>query len=146
MKKEGAVFHADRTGLAKLLGSLEAELMEVVWSTAPPVTARDVHERATAEVKYVTVVTVLNNLWRKGLLSRERDGRAFQYRATSTREEFVRAASEGVFRGLLDLSPRIAVNSFVGVLDALSLDQIEELRAEVARHLKAREDDPDATE
>ncbi|MFV2008101.1 MAG: BlaI/MecI/CopY family transcriptional regulator, partial [Longimicrobiales bacterium] len=83
-------------------------------------TAREIEAAAATSVKYVTVLTVLNNLARKGLLRRERGGRALVFEPVESREEFVTSVSEEVIRGLLDLSPRIAVSSFVGNLGVLS--------------------------
>ncbi|GMR13168.1 MAG: hypothetical protein BMS9Abin29_1370 [Gemmatimonadota bacterium] len=115
--------------------------MECVWASDRPKTAREISAEAKAAVKYVTVLTVLNNLARKGLLRRERDGRALVFEPVETREEFLASVSEEVIRGLLDLSPRIAVNSFVGSLGVLSPESLAELQAELASHLKDREDD-----
>ena len=40
------------------------------------------------DLAYMTVKTVMDTLHRKGLLSREPDGRAFRYRPTQTREQY----------------------------------------------------------
>src|SRR6266852_3900779 len=44
--------------------------------------------RPEREPAYNTVLTVVEILYRKGWLERERDGRAFRYRATVTREDY----------------------------------------------------------
>ncbi|KWW99420.1 CopY family transcriptional regulator [Carbonactinospora thermoautotrophica] len=75
----------------KQLGDLERAVMEVLWNRAEPVTARDV-TRALAgdrDLAYTTVMTVLDRLTRKGFATRERDGRAWRYRAAASREEYV---------------------------------------------------------
>ena len=70
-------------------GELEATIMDVLWSQETPMTVREVlnvvsNER---ELAYTTVMTVMDNLHRKGFLRREADGRAFRYEATRLREE-----------------------------------------------------------
>jgi BlaI family transcriptional regulator, penicillinase repressor len=135
-----SAFRSDRDGLAKLLGPLEAELMEFVWAAEHPVTARDVEASSTASVKYVTIVTVLNNLVKKGILQRERRGKVMVFEPVKSRDDFLSSVSERVVKGLVDLSPRIAVNSFVGTLDALSREDLDELQAEIRDHLKRLDD------
>jgi predicted transcriptional regulator len=134
------VFRAGGLGLGKLLGPLEAKLMDFLWDAGTPLLAREVHEGIDADVKYITVVTVLNNLTKKDLLQRERQGKAHVFQPLLSREEFLSSVSGDVVRGLVDLSPRIAVNSFVGVLDAFSPGEIAELQAELTRHLQEHDD------
>jgi predicted transcriptional regulator len=71
-------------------GELEAKIMDVLWSRGAPTTVREVlttisNER---ELAYTTVLTVMDNLHRKGFLRREPDGRAFRYEPTQLREEY----------------------------------------------------------
>jgi predicted transcriptional regulator len=71
------------------LGELEEAVMGVLWQAQSPLTVRDVlseinRSRALA---YTTVMTVLDNLHRKGWAQRERSGRAYRYRPTEAREE-----------------------------------------------------------
>ena len=41
------------------------------------------------DIAYTTVMTVLDRLAKKGLATREQDGRAYRYDAAQTREELV---------------------------------------------------------
>src|ERR671914_722760 len=77
-------------GLAKVLGDLEARVMNAVWSLGRPVPARVVHERVVEEhdVAPLTVITVLNKLVTKGLLARAKQDDLYHYRARLTRDEF----------------------------------------------------------
>lgn len=64
--------------------------METLWSATVPVTARDVQDAlAGRDLATTTVLTVLGRLERKGLVSREREGRAHRYRPTASREDHV---------------------------------------------------------
>ncbi|MBV6696873.1 BlaI/MecI/CopY family transcriptional regulator [Kitasatospora aureofaciens] len=61
-------------------GALEAEVMAVLWAEARPMTATEVHEAlGDPGLVYKTVLTVLGRLHAKGLLDRERSGRAHAY-------------------------------------------------------------------
>ena len=83
-------------------GELEAAVMDVVWDRGGWLTPGEVHDALGSgrPLAYTTVMTILVRLWQKGRLERERDGRAFAYRATQTREEYtadrMRALLEGV--------------------------------------------------
>ncbi len=138
-KRGGSTFHADRRGLAKLLGTLEAELMEFVWTAGKAVTAREVWKGSGTSAKYVTVVTVLNNLEKKGLLHRERRGKRLVFEPVDTQEGFVTEMTRKVLQGLLDLSPRIAVTAFVGALNDLQPEGLEQLREELSAYMKDRD-------
>lgn len=75
------------------LGHLERSVMDVLWSAAAPVTAREVHGRVDrgGELAYATVKTVLDRLARKELVVREpaADSRALTYRAAASRDAYV---------------------------------------------------------
>jgi predicted transcriptional regulator len=82
------------------LGELEAVVMDVLWSGDEPLRVRDVRLRLAPErpLAYTTVMTVLDNLHRKGWVRRELDGRAYLYRPAASREEETARA----LRDLLD--------------------------------------------
>src|SRR5579859_3119804 len=64
--------------------------MDVLWETSNPLTVRAVSERLTErDLAHTTVMTVLDRLAKKGFALRERDGRAWQYRASASREAYV---------------------------------------------------------
>lgn len=71
-------------------GELEAVVMDRLWSRAGTTTVREVFEelRQQREIAYTTVMSTMDNLYRKGWLARERHGRAFTYWPTHTREEY----------------------------------------------------------
>lgn len=68
--------------------------MDVLWDTVPArsdgVTVREVADAlAGRELAYTTVMTVLDRLAGKGMVQREREGRAWRYRATASREAHI---------------------------------------------------------
>lgn len=82
------------------LGELEAVVMDVLWGDAGPCRVRDVRARLAPArpLAYTTVMTVLDNLHRKGWVRRELDGRAYLYTPAASREEETARA----LRDLLD--------------------------------------------
>ena len=64
-------------------GPLEAEVMDVVWAAAGPVSVRDVAERLndgrSEPLAYTTVMTVMSRLAQKHVLERRREGRGYLY-------------------------------------------------------------------
>jgi predicted transcriptional regulator len=75
-----------RPGLEPL-GSLESELMERVW-LLPETSVRDLHGEFASHLAYTTVMTTLDRLYKKGLLTRRRVGRAYVYAAKLTEKEY----------------------------------------------------------
>lgn len=90
---EISVFRPDRPGIRKVLGDLEAEIMELVW--AHPVgqgtTVRDVFEvlYERRRIAYTTVMNTMARLARKHLLRVEKDDQAYVYYPNFTQQEFV---------------------------------------------------------
>jgi predicted transcriptional regulator len=83
----------------RALGELEAQVMGKIWARSGPVTVRDIvgdlqHDRPIA---YTTVMTVMDNLRKKGWLRRQQDGRAYRYEPAVSGEEY----SAGVMRQAL---------------------------------------------
>lgn len=70
-------------------GVLEAAVMDKMWSAPGAVSVREVVEdpRRDRPIAYTTVMTVMDNLHRKGFLGREQVGRAYLYRPVRSREE-----------------------------------------------------------
>ena len=71
-------------------GELEAVLMQRIWDHGGTLTVRDLFEdlRAERNIAYTTVMSTMDNLYRKGWLARERDGKAYRYTAVASREEY----------------------------------------------------------
>ena len=74
----------------RALGNLEAQVMRKVWEREQPATVRDIvgdlqRERSIA---YTTVMTVMDNLRKKGWLRRHADGRAYRYEPVISSEEY----------------------------------------------------------
>ncbi|MET9225661.1 BlaI/MecI/CopY family transcriptional regulator [Lentzea sp. NPDC003310] len=86
------------------LGELESAVMDVLWRGDGDRTVRDVLEELSKEreLAYTTVMTVLDNLHRKGWVEREKVSRAFHYRAALSREEAAARALRAVLESTDD--------------------------------------------
>ncbi len=125
------------TGPARVLGDLQAEIMEVLWRRGEG-TVQDVCEGlAPEEHNYKTVMTVLNRLASKKVVSRHREGKAFVYTPAKTRDEFVGDVSRGVMAGLVRDLGGLAVAQFVDVLDEVAPEQLAELERLLQRRGRA---------
>lgn len=93
------------------LGALEAAVMDVLWRAEEPMKVRDVLAGLDRPLAYTTVMTVLDNLHRKQWVERELRGKAYRYRAATTRE----AAAARALREVLDASgdPHAVLMHFV---------------------------------
>ena len=116
-------------GLAKVLGDLEARVMQAVWRLASPSTARAVHAEVARShaVALLTVVTVLNKLVTKRMVKRRtRDG-LLHFEATMSESAFMAHASRRVVEGILSFGPDAVAASMVDVLAERDPAQLAEL-------------------
>jgi len=93
-----------RQGLGKVLGTLENEIMEIIWQKGCEVCVRDVHEVLVArrEVAYTTVMTIMGRLADKKLLHKRKEGKAFYFLPSLTREGFTEKVVGSVVDSLLE--------------------------------------------
>ena len=71
--------------LERFFGTLEIRVLEALWERAQPQSVRDLMP-VFESVAYTTLMTTLDRLHRKGVLLRQKAGRAFVYRHRYTRE------------------------------------------------------------
>jgi predicted transcriptional regulator len=100
--------------LEKSLGTLERDVMAVCWEQSD-ICVRDVCARLSSAVAYTTVMTTMDRLFKKGLLSRRKLGRAFVYRPTVTRGELQGVVASELVQSLLrrDGSEALPMLSFL---------------------------------
>ena len=124
------------------LGPLEAEILDIVWQFGCT-TVKDIHDRILSdpdrELAYTSVTPVLNRLTKKGWLVCDREGRAFYYRPTVTKQQAQAIeAQEHLHRFLAVGSPEI-VAAFADNLDRASVDQLKDVARRIDDARKARE-------
>lgn len=108
----------------KAMGQLEAAVMQRLWDADHPQSVREVLEdlQRGRNIAYTTVMTVLENLHRKDLVDRHKEGRAFLYVPRLTREEHTAALMDDVLTSSTDRG--LALVHFVGQLEPEELDQL----------------------
>jgi predicted transcriptional regulator len=126
------------------LGSLEREVLAIVWQRGDA-TVRDACERLGAGVAYTTVMTTMDRLYKKGLLGRQKVGRAFLYHAAATRNEVEGAVAADVLHSLLQRNENEPLPILSSLVDAVSesdralLDDLERLIREKRREIDRKD-------
>ena len=125
-------FKRVREAVASELGELEREAMRLAWRDGE-VSVREVHQALGGGRAYTTIMTTLDRLYRKGLVTRRKCGRAFFYSPRVTPEEFeqglARTVLEGLFsRAAAEPEPLLAcIVEAVGERDRELLDELDRL-------------------
>jgi predicted transcriptional regulator len=126
------------------LGPLETRLLELLWARSCAATVREL-QRACAGLAYTTVMTTLDRLYRKRLLLRRPQGRAFVYEPRCTRDELLSEMVSGHVTGILGSTQRsgVILSTLVRAVrdtDAALLDELDALvQAERRRRNGGRE-------
>ena len=107
-------------------GELEAVVMNRLWAWGRPTLVREMVDdlQKDRQIAYTTVMTVMDNLRKKGWLRRQAEGRAYRYAPLVSGEEY----SAGIMREALAASsdrPAVLMR-FIGELSADEADALEE--------------------
>jgi predicted transcriptional regulator len=136
------IFHPFRSS-SQHLGPLEQRMLDGLWARGSA-TVRELVEGGYRDLAYTTVMTTLDRLFKKGLLRRSEEGRAFRYAPRLSREEMHREAASHAFRQLLDASPASSLPlsflvEILGERDEQLLDDLRKLVDRKRRELGQRE-------
>lgn len=131
-------FDLDTRGLARVVGELEARILDVVWAR-DTVTVREVTEALGPNVHRKTVMTIMNRMVEKGLLNRTAlgQGRTFTYDAVTDRKTFMSQVASQVIAGLMADFGRPTMAHFV---DGIDVEQLAELEALIQRRREANDE------
>ena len=115
-------------------GELEMAIMDVMWAAEGPCVVREVRERLRygRPVAYTTVMTVMDILYRKGVLQRTKHGRAWRYWPVEQREEHDARLMTEVLRSGGDEA--VTMRHF---LERVSDDELAGLRSAVLEAARA---------
>lgn len=129
-------FRPGARGAGHVLGELQTLVMEVLWRE-PGLTVNEVEERLQRkrEIAHTTVLTILDRMHGKGYLRREKQGKAFVYEPSYTRQEFEQSVAQEVLGSLLGQFTEPALSAFVDIVgeDAETLDRLEAMIKEKRR-------------
>jgi predicted transcriptional regulator len=131
-------FKSSHEVLENSLGTLEREVMAVVWDRGET-SVKDVGAGLSSSVAYTTVMTTMDRLFKKGLLTRRKVGRAFVYQAAATHDELEGAVAAELVQSLFDRPGSESLPLLSSLVDAVSdrdralLDDLERLIQEKRR-------------
>lgn len=118
----------------------ELELMDALWEIGEG-TVQDVVDALNRDLAYTSVMTTLNILHtKKGVLSREKEGRAFVYKPTRTREQMSKTVLDELQPVLFKTSlPSLMLNLLSREkLDDDDIDALKDALAKVEKKRAAR--------
>src|SRR2546422_9702796 len=136
-------FRRPREVASLALGKLERQVLTEAWQRGE-VTVRDIYVAFGESIAYTTLMTTLDRLYKKKLLDRRKDGRAFLYAPAVSREEFEHGIRADVIDGLLGggaegIEPVLAyIVDTVSERDRESLDELDRLVKEKKRELRRK--------
>ncbi len=125
-------------GIAKVLGDLEARILEAMWALGEPSSARAVHQRIAVDhaVSPLTTITVLNKLVTKRVLTRAKCNDLYHYAPILSESAFRALVSRRVVEGILSFGPEAVASSLVDVLAEQNPEQLEALGRLIRRRLR----------
>ena len=133
-------FKRPREVASESLGKLEQDVLNEVWRRGE-VSVRDVYLSFGEAIAYTTLMTTLDRLFKKKLLTRRKDGRAFIYLPAVSSAELEQGIREDVIEGLLGhgadaVEPVLAcIVDTVSARDRELLDELDRLIKEKRREL-----------
>ncbi len=124
---------------SQLQGDLQLALMHVLWSTegATVDEARAMLPARFQDGAYTTVQTVLNRLAERGLLERERVGKAFRYRARVSESDYYSSSLRKTLAPVSGEARRTILAQLVGDLGPDELEELDALFQEVRERREA---------
>lgn len=127
------------------LGKLERQVLDQAWQRGE-VSVRDIFLAFEERIAYTTLMTTLDRLYKKRLLKRRKDGRAFLYTPAVSQIELEHGIREDVIDGLLGHGAEAVQPVLACIVDTVSdrdrelLDELERLIKEKKRELKRKAD------
>ncbi len=118
----------DKKGDVSQLGKLEAEVMSVVWERGRA-TVQDVKDalEPRRSLAYTTIMTVMSRLAEKGMLNRQKDGRAFYYTPLVSQEKVANSLLQALIRRLYDGAAGQAIAQLLETEDGVDDKELERL-------------------
>lgn len=126
------------------LGQLEQRVIREIWKRGES-SVGSLCSAFEETYAYTTVMTTLDRLFKKGLLARRKEGRAFLYESVYSIEEMERGVAQDVISKLLDANIGKAEPVLACIVDSVSdrdrqlLDELERLVREKREQLQGEE-------
>lgn len=132
-------FNPAKDGITKVLGPLEAEIMQVVWQMNQA-TVSDVHRvlQSRRDIAYTTVMTTMSRLQTKNILTRKRVGLSYVYSPAMPKEEFANAVVKSVLDSMFQEFGDSAFKYIVEYIQSSDEKQFATLEAAVKERHRAK--------
>ncbi len=109
-------------------GDLEEKVMEFLWEKGSG-SVREVRQYlGENKFAHTTVMTVMDRLYKKGILKREKEGKGYRYYPVISREQFEAEVAKKVVKDMLKSSPSTTVAAFEGLIEELPEEEIDRIR------------------
>ncbi len=121
------------------LGELETEVMSIVWERGRA-TVQDVKDALEPRraLAYTTVMTVMSRLAEKGVLKREKEGRAYYYTPATSQEKVAGSLLQGLVRRLYAGATGKAIAQLLDTEEPVDDAELERLEALIRSKREAR--------
>ena len=146
-----SVFRPDRPGIRKVLGDLEAEIMELVWEHSggegtQGTTVRDVFEvlYERRKMAYTTVMNTMTRLAKKNMLRVEKQDLGYIYYPNFTQDEFISRFVGLILSDLLVSFSGQTIESLTNPHDPQTAARARQLLAEIERRREEEDGGPSA--
>ncbi|MCF8890622.1 BlaI/MecI/CopY family transcriptional regulator [Priestia megaterium] len=114
--------------LSNILGPLELEVMKILWSKEEATVQEVLAElNKRNEYAYTTIMTIMNRLDKKKILTRNKVGKGYKYKARYDEDELVQQTSSKKVEQLLGNYGDIAIAQFVDAIGH-NPDQLNKLK------------------
>ncbi|HHT9125331.1 MAG TPA: BlaI/MecI/CopY family transcriptional regulator [Candidatus Brocadiia bacterium] len=122
-------FNLHKKGLKRVLGELETAVIERIWGRES-VAVRDIFNELQQErdIAYTTVMTTMDRLWKKGLLSRVRDKNAYLYSPVYSKKRLIQNCINQVLDSILPDITEPSLAHFVSNLEKINPALLSELK------------------
>ncbi|RBP86190.1 putative transcriptional regulator [Cytobacillus firmus] len=118
----------EKKALLKILGPLEIEVMKVIWSIKEGTVQNVLSEINTQNnYAYTTIMTIMNRLYKKGILTRSKLGKGYVYKPNYSPNELIQQNSSDQVEHLLHHYGDIAITQFVDAVGH-NPDQLNKLK------------------
>ncbi len=130
-------FQPHKKDMRKVLGDLEAVVMEATWQLEKG-DVKTIHRRVNQEKKVAvtTIATILDRLYKKGLVKRKlltNYSLRYEYSPALTKAEFENAIVRDVFKGLFETFEETTIYYLVNELGLDNGVKIDEIRKNVRK-------------
>jgi len=131
-------FKFNERGLNRFFGPLEAKIMDVLWCGERSIKEVQHELEKDKATNFNTVMTVMNRLVDKGILTKRLEGRTSIFQPVLSREEFVNTQSKEMTYELMDEFGSVVVSHMIEALDEADDDLVAQLEQKIKEWKKDR--------